>query len=123
MCICWSPVNRKCRREGKKKTFHWLKMTFYVIFDQWNFFFFASSNRKCAPGCGLRYKEEHPPSQCTKVTNIKARMDILRKFAKCFVCLQGGHVAKKCNSSYACRKCDGRHHISICEQKLVIKKR
>ena len=25
VCIYWSPVNRKCRREEKKKTFHWLE--------------------------------------------------------------------------------------------------
>ena len=54
-CIYWSPVNRKCMREEKKKTFHWPKMTFYVIFSQWNVFFFASSNMKCALGFGLRY--------------------------------------------------------------------
>ena len=26
------------------------------------------------------------------------------------------HKASKCNASYICKKCNGRHHISICQK-------
>ena len=47
-------------------------------------------------------------------TEVKLRVSILRKKARCFVCLQSGHVSKNCKSDYRCNKCMGRHHISIC---------
>ena len=58
--------------------------------------------------------DDHPPSQCQKVTNIKSRYDILKKYGKCFVCLKSGHIAKYCPSNYICRKCHGKHNISVC---------
>ena len=57
----------------------------------------------------------HPPSQCSKVTEIKSRLAVLRKKARCFVCLQSGHISKNCKSDYRCNKCKRRHHISICD--------
>ena len=34
----------------------------------------------------------------------------------CLICLDTGHIAKNCKSTYLCRKCKtGKHHISICE--------
>ena len=65
----------------------------------------------------LCYKEGHSPSQCLKVANINSRRDILRRYLKCFICLQGGHIAKDCKSNYICRKCDGKHNIYICTKK------
>ena len=53
---------------------------------------------------------KHPPSQCDKVTDVKARINVLKRFSKCFLCLKVGHVANRCTSSYICRKCDGKHH-------------
>ena len=60
--------------------------------------------------------DDHPPSQCQKVTNIKSRYDILKKYGKCFVCLKSGHIAKYCPSNYICRKCNGKHNISVCNK-------
>ena len=35
-------------------------------------------------------------------------------------CLDTGHIAKNCKSTYLCRKCKtGKHHISICESASV----
>ena len=31
------------------------------------------------------------------------------------MCLKGEHISKICKSSYLCRKCGGKHHISICK--------
>ena len=56
--------------------------------------------------CVFCLKNDHPPSQCKQVTNIKSPVDILRKYAKCFKCLKPGHLARNCTSSYVCRKCN-----------------
>ena len=49
-----------------------------------------------------------------KITNVEARRGLLRKFARCFVCLKKGHVSMNCDRKYKCNKCSSRHHISIC---------
>ena len=59
---------------------------------------------------------DHPSSRCDKVTNSQSRVSILRKYAKCFICLQSGHLSRNCTSNYSCRKCNKRHHISICSK-------
>ena len=38
---------------------------------------------------------------------------MLRKSARCFVCLKKGHISKNCDSKYKCNTCSSRHHISI----------
>ena len=66
---------------------------------------------------------QHASSKCTKITSVKAKRDLLRKFTRCFVCLKKGHVSKNCDSKYKCNKCSSRHHISICgifEEKTAV---
>ena len=70
----------------------------------------SSLERKC-PFCNLN---NHPASKCLKVTNMAARKQILRQEGMCFICFNSGHLAKMCKSSYKCRKCNGKHDISIC---------
>ena len=38
----------------------------------------------------------------------------MKKSYRCFLCLKSGHVLKTCSATYICRKCNGKHHISIC---------
>ena len=66
--------------------------------------------RKC-PFCNL---SNHPASKCLKVTNMDASKQVLRQKGLCFICFNSEHLAKMCKSSYKCRKCNGKHHISIC---------
>ena len=70
----------------------------------------SSLERKC-PFCNLN---NHPASKCLKVTNMAARKQILRQKGMCLICFNSDHLAKMCQSSYKCRKCNGKHHISIC---------
>ena len=60
-------------------------------------------------------KRDHPSSKCTVVTDVQARKNILRNKARCFTCLKSGHKARNCKSKIKCYKCNGRHHISVCE--------
>ena len=61
-------------------------------------------------------RRNHPSAQCDVVTDIQARKTLLRKKARCFLCLRGGHIAPRCKSKSKCQKCQGRHHVSICEE-------
>ena len=46
----------------------------------------------------------------------QSRTDILKKSYRCFLCLKTGHTLKTCSAKYICRKCNGKHHISICDK-------
>ena len=72
---------------------------------------YESKSRKC-----VYCLENHSPSQCKRVTNRQSRIDILKKSYRCFLCLKSGHTLKTCSAKYICRKCNGKHHISICDK-------
>ena len=42
----------------------------------------------------------HPPSRCSKVTNVISKKVVLKNFLKCFICLKSRHFAKTCSSKY-----------------------
>ena len=73
---------------------------------------FMSENKNVCVYC----RDVHAPSRWSKITEIKARRGILRKYARCFICLRKSHISKTCTSSYKCHKCNQRHHISICDE-------
>ena len=56
----------------------------------------------------------HPSAKCDKITEVHARVNILRKGARCFLCLQQGHMQRDCDKKYTCHKCNKKHHISLC---------
>ena len=49
-------------------------------------------------------------------TSIQKRKEILRRSGRCYVCTRKNHISKNCTSRSRCPKCQGRHHLSICEQ-------
>ena len=71
---------------------------------------FNNSEKNLCIFCG----GTHTSSKCRKVSNPKARKDILFKNKVCLICFLQGHFSSRCTSQYRCRKCEGRHHISIC---------
>ena len=60
---------------------------------------------------------EHLSFQCERVTDPNKRKEILLKQKRCFICLKRGHRANSCNSNRRCRKCNNKHHQSICLKK------
>ena len=56
----------------------------------------------------------HPHEDCPEVTTPEERKSILKKYAKCFICLIGGHRSFQCRSNRRCMMCKGKHHASIC---------
>ena len=71
----------------------------------------ASNGDKTRP-C-LFCDESHSATDCTKVTDANARIAIVKKKRVCFNCL-GSHRVKECKSKNKCRKCNHKHHTSLC---------
>ena len=83
-------------------------------FHQPDFTTSALSNvavRKQCVYCGL---SNHLPHKCLKVTNKQERKTVLKTKNLCYICLEPGHIAKFCSLGYVCKKCDKKHHVSIC---------
>ena len=66
---------------------------------------------KCAY-CGQR----RTSTSCATITDVTAGKETLRKTGRCYICLRKNHLSRDCRSSFSCRVCRGRHHISICSQ-------
>ena len=85
-------------------------------------------NERLATGAALLTKSDeiqcaycrgkHRHEQCTKVTSLDDRKKLLRKYARCFLCMRKGHRAKACRSKEKCNNCKGFHHNSICEKQV-----
>ena len=73
----------------------------------------GSGSNKNQPSC-VYCDREHTSSSCSNVTDTMKRKELLRKSGRCFVCLKRHHLSKDCRSNFNCRKCRGRHHVSIC---------
>ncbi|XP_065067288.1 uncharacterized protein LOC135692879 [Rhopilema esculentum] len=56
----------------------------------------------------------HKSSDCQKVLDLARRREIVKNKRLCFNCTGYGHTASKCRSR-GCRKCDRRHHTSLCD--------
>ena len=56
-------------------------------------------------GCIYCDSNEHKANDCSKVTSVSERKQILAKRRLCF----------NCASKIACKKCGKRHHTSICD--------
>lgn len=61
-------------------------------------------------------KQPHSSNSCGTVSDARARLEILKKAGRCFVCLRKDHLSRECKSSIKCFTCGGRHHVSICER-------
>ncbi|CAB3994168.1 Hypothetical predicted protein, partial [Paramuricea clavata] len=59
-------------------------------------------------------QQSHTSNSCTNVSNITARIDIIKRSGRCFLCLRKNYLSRDCNSKSRCHKCNGKHHISIC---------
>ena len=106
-CLTFSPGNPSYQgtvHKGSETRKKYLPVTASALFSQ------SNSHPVC-----VYCNQEHSSSQCSQITDIKARKAIIRQKARCFVCTKSGHLAKSCPSNYTCRKCSRKHHISLCE--------
>ena len=56
----------------------------------------------------------HKSVDCTKVVSVDNRKKILARKGRCFNCTGTQHQAASCRSKSKCKKCNRKHHISIC---------
>ena len=59
--------------------------------------------------------EDHKAAECTKVTDVSGRRQILLNKLLCFNCTTGNHHVAYCPSKSTCQQCHKRHHTSICD--------
>ena len=86
-------------------------------FDKSNIFSASSLYSQTEkPKCIFCDKSNHTSTKCRTVTNPNTRMGILKKKNRCFLCLGYGHNVRNCRVNYTCRKCNGKHNISICDK-------
>ena len=72
---------------------------------------FHAKSRECVY-CG---DITHKARNCTTITSVPERKQILAKKRLCFNCAIGSHRAAECSSKGMCQKCGNRHHTSICD--------
>ena len=78
---------------------------------------FQTRNRPSPTGgCVYCNSETHKSIDCDKVTTMDDRRKHLAKNRLCFNCTRGQHRAAECKSNSTCRKCQRKHHTSICDQ-------
>ena len=58
---------------------------------------------------------KHPSRDCSTVTDVLVRKELLKKYGRCFVCLRKEHISRNCPSKSKCHNSGGRHHVSICQ--------
>ena len=60
--------------------------------------------------------QSHPSASCTTVSDIETHKQQLKKAGRCFICLKQFHLGHNCHSTLRCSKCNGQHHVSICQK-------
>ena len=63
-------------------------------------------------------REYHFSASCTRVQDSSKRKEILTTDKRCYLCLKTGHITRDCKKQQNCRRCEGRHHQSICQREL-----
>ncbi|CAB3996422.1 Collagen alpha-1(XXVII) chain B [Paramuricea clavata] len=76
---------------------------------------FHAKSRECVY-CG---DVTHKAGNCTKITSVTERKQILARKRLCFNCAIGTHRAAECSSKGSCQNCGKRHHTSICDTSKV----
>jgi hypothetical protein len=67
-------------------------------------------------GCVYCSCEAHKSIDCDKLKTVEDRRKHLAKHKLCFNCTRSQHRAADCKSRSTCRKCQRKHHTSICDQ-------
>ena len=59
-------------------------------------------------------RQPHASNQCS-VVSVQKRKEILRSCGRCYICIRRNYISRNCKSKSRCTKCQGKHHVSICE--------
>ena len=64
-------------------------------------------------------KDTHTANHCDVVVNTEKRFEYVKREGLCFNCL-GKHRVGQCTSQSRCKKCNNKHHTSICGAKSLL---
>ena len=75
------------------------------------------TGRKFIKGnCAFCSSKNHNSNRCAKVTDPSARNQIIIQKNLCYICISPKHKSSKCDANYICKKCNGRHRISVSQK-------
>ena len=57
----------------------------------------------------------HDPAKCPNVADFESRLSVVKEKKLCFNCF-GAHRSFECKSRFRCRKCNKKHHTSLCHE-------
>ncbi|TKR89587.1 hypothetical protein L596_013666 [Steinernema carpocapsae] len=66
--------------------------------------------------CLFCQSEDHRSKDCSSVTSVKARTQILEKTGRCLNCFSRNHTTSDCHSK-GCFRCNLKHNSSLCPAK------
>merc|ERR1712115_500054 len=68
------------------------------------------------PLCGYCKASRHKLHTCEEFLKltVKERKKYVEKEKRCTNCLSPTHKPRKCNSSFKCKHCEGKHHSVLC---------
>jgi hypothetical protein len=61
---------------------------------------------------------KHHHEDCARVKDMRERRNLIRKFARCYKCLEKGHCARDCKVVVHCKNCKGGHPSALCETEV-----
>ncbi|VDI51319.1 Hypothetical predicted protein [Mytilus galloprovincialis] len=73
-----------------------------------------SGNYQTKPKTCIYCKQSHSSLECTTVVDREKRFSIIKQKKVCYNCF-GSHKVSECRSRFRCRKCDKKHHTSLCD--------
>ena len=79
-------------------------------------FFHTRDTRRDTRACVYCEDNTHKSVDCTKVISVEDRKKILARKGLCFNCTGPQHQAANCKSRSTCRKCNRKHHTSVCSE-------
>ena len=77
---------------------------------------FHTGSESIKGNCVFCGGNNHNSNRSMKVTDPSARKQVIFQKSLCYICMSLKHKASKCNASHICKRCNGRQHISICQQ-------
>ncbi|XP_046862618.1 uncharacterized protein LOC124456128 [Xenia sp. Carnegie-2017] len=57
----------------------------------------------------------HRHEECEKIKSIEERKNIIKKYGRCYICLEKGHMARDCDNNIKCSICKKNHHKALCD--------
>lgn len=89
-------------------------------FDKKSGFYHTKDGERRNRACVYCDQAEHSSKDCSRVTTVDERKRLLAQRKLCFNCTGAKHRASECKSNLTCKKCNLKHHTSICNKQNLL---